>query len=903
MSSSRVVVVPARPLGVLLATAVLLAVAWAAPVERPGELPERPLQPLPDGAIARLGSLWLRHESEVRAIAFSPDGKKIASVARDDDTVRVWDPGTGKLLHEFHAPGILSREFSTEGDDTIAFTPDGKAIAAGVGADVCFWELESGTEVRRFRGKGKGIQALTFSRDGKSFYCGGDDNRLYQWDIASGNLVRSWDYFAGRQPRIFGSGQPEAAVALKAISPDGTTAAWVVWQWIEEKDGTVIQCPGEEVRIWDVATGKDRCRLAIEPGQRAARVVLSSDGRHVTAYEGRTTAIVWDTATGKQLRTLGSGYPADAVAYSPDGRRVATFRNSLPPRLTVWELPSSKELWHCNYSCSQGGEALHRSLAFSPNGKIIALADWKNLRIWDAESGKEGPVLAGHRAPVAKVVFSPRDRTWISADADCVCEWDAEHRQVNRHRLMRLDGRLTSVAESHETNLRICRTDSGLVQLHELTTNKLLCTLDEIEGTYQEGCFSSDGRTVALLRGGDQREVVFVDVPSHKVRSRVRIRESQDGYLALSRDGKLLASVSSDQTILLIDSCRGEIVRRLGKPRPPPRKDAPRFTTTDGVFSPDGALVAFATLADSPTRCRERDDFPPQPPGLRVWQVATGRELLRFDNCLASARSGQIASLVFSPDNRSLAVALNFSLPQPGTPGKAERATVPVVEVASGRLRRRLKGHTDEVNSVAFSPDGKVLASGGEDTTILLWDMTRPMAADPAVAGPTLDRLRVHWNNLASRDAEHAYDAVLALAAMPEESVAFLAARLQSVEAPSKAHLAQWIADLDAAAFQLREEADAKLTAAHEFARPTLKAALSGKLSVEARRRIREMLTQLDAMTYPPALLQQLRAVEVLERIATPEARRVLDRLATGAPEAIVTIDARASLARLNAAR
>jgi WD40 repeat protein len=154
-------------------TTVLIATEPVAPSKPPVD---SEVGTLPPGALARLGSLGLRHEGDVGSVCFSPDGKKIASVPQHDSTIRIWDSATGKLLHAFDAPGIFSREFHTPDDFTLAFTPDGTSIAAGVGSDVCFWDCQTGREVRRFRGKSKGILALTFSPDRKTFFCGGADN-------------------------------------------------------------------------------------------------------------------------------------------------------------------------------------------------------------------------------------------------------------------------------------------------------------------------------------------------------------------------------------------------------------------------------------------------------------------------------------------------------------------------------------------------------------------------------------------------------------------------------------------------------------------------------------------------------------------------------------------------------
>jgi WD40 repeat protein len=899
MSRFQAVAVSARLSWVLAAMAAIFTDVMAAPVDR-GSDPQETLSP---GAIARLGSLRLRHESEVRAIAFSPDGKKIASLA--EYTVRVWDPTTGKLLHEFRAPGICSCDVFNKEEDTIAFTPDGQAIAAGVKADVCFWDLQSGKEVRRFRGTGHGVQALTFARDGKSFYCGGADNKLYHWDIASGKLLRSWDYFEGKPPRIYAAGHAEKTAVLKAISPDGKTAVWLLKHWAEEGRGAM---EGERRVLWDAATGKDRCPLDERDIRDSfdARIVLSADGKYLTAATEFSEPHVWDAATGKQLKAPDAPGPIVAAAYSLDGRLLAgvTSHHKTNDGLHVWEVATGKAVWYSELNPWYWQVTdLPRTMAFSPSGKSIALAHQKNVLLWDTALAKQIPVLEGHRWPVLKVEFSPKDGVLLSNDDACLCEWSEAHRQVGQHRLTG-EHKGFPVAESVTAKVRICHPRSGPLQLRDLITDELLCDLDEIkvaDGWYY-GCFSSDGRTVALFPRSAKPEIVFLDVPSRKVRWRLPTKDSAMKAPVLSSDGKLLAAVCSDQTVVLIDSSRRGIVRRLGTPQPPPDLlGAPGVELTEGTFSADGEFLAFGTHVCNPGAVLGiGGDPPPNSPGIRVWRVATGRELRQFENCLSNAPHGHIGSLRFTPDSKSLAVAMHFN---PWDPGDPEEAAVPVLEVATGRLRRRFKGHTDHVYSVAFSRDGKVLASGSRDTTILLWDMTRPAATDPSATKPAPARVRLHWRHLAWRDAAAAYDAVLALTAMPEESVPFLTSRLQPVEAPSKAQLAQWIADLDAAAFQFREEADARLTAAHEMARPALKQALSGKVSVEARRRIREMLAQLDAMTYPPDLLRELRALEVLERIATPEARRVLERVASGAAEAILTIEARASLARLNAAR
>jgi WD40 repeat protein len=724
---------------------------------------------------------------------------------------------------------------------------------------------------------------------------GGSDNKIHQWDIATGKQIRSWDYFERNQPRTYASGFAEKTADLKAISPDGKTALWLVNHWTDEKNSVGVD--SWQFMIWDMTTGKDRCPLtAKDDRDYFGKVVLSPDGKYLTAYTRNGEMIVWDAATGNKLKTLGRGGSVEAVAYSPDSRRVAAITRGYS--LSVWDLATGKELWNHEISWWYA-PGWDKSLAFSPDGKTLAVAHWKNVRIWEVESGKERPVLEGHRWPVRSLAFSPKDGALISADDACVCEWNKVARQKSRHSLIAYHGASRSVAESYELKLRIYQPEGRPLQLRELISDKVLGEFAEVKPAYYHGCFSTDGRTVALFRGDKKKELIFLDVPARKVRSRLTTDKPISENLALSGDGKMLAVSCSDQTVVLIDSFRGQIVRRLGTPHAPPKENEPRIEFTRGWFSPDGRLVAFGTHVYRP---HDRfgpvnlDYLPKDTPGIRVWQVATGRELRQFENCMADAPYSRIKSLRFSPDNKSLAVALRFYV---WRSGDRERDAVPVLEVVSGQLRRRFKGHTDHVASIAFSPDGKILASGSEDTTILLWDMNRPVGTKPSAKKPAPERLRLLWSNLADRDAARAYDAVLALADMPGPCVPFLAERLKPVEPPPDEQLARLIADLDADSFEVRKEASAQLAELHELARPALKKALSGKVSPEVRRRIGRIIDQLDAMKYSPALMRELRAVEVLERVATKEARRHLELLATGAPEAILTSEAKASLGRL----
>jgi hypothetical protein len=192
----------------------------------------------------------------------------------------------------------------------------------------------------------------------------------------------------------------------------------------------------------------------------------------------------------------------------------------------------------------------------------------------------------------------------------------------------------------------------------------------------------------------------------------------------------------------------------------------------------------------------------------------------------------------------------------------------------------------------AFSPSGKMLATGGADGTILLWDISaiRPTETVPDTAPELL------WADLAG-DAIKAYRAVVALGDQGERAVKFLAERLKPAAPIEPKRIDQWLADLDSPQFAVRNNARAELAALAERAEPALRARLKATTSAEARLVIKRLVDALDSgwVTHP-SRLREVRAVEALERNRSPAARRLLQDLAKGDPAARLTVEAQAGL-------
>jgi hypothetical protein len=210
----------------------------------------------------------------------------------------------------------------------------------------------------------------------------------------------------------------------------------------------------------------------------------------------------------------------------------------------------------------------------------------------------------------------------------------------------------------------------------------------------------------------------------------------------------------------------------------------------------------------------------------------------------------------------------------------------------------QLTGHQDFVVQVAFSADGKTLLSGSLDTTALLWDVAAVTCRKPAkVAAPTSLQLEQLWADLLSADAAKAYRAIGTLAATPEQTVPFLKQRLRPVPATDPKRLSRLLADLDSDHFAVRQKATKELEGLAEQAELALRQKLTEKIPLEMRKRLEQLLAKLEV----PAgeQLRVLRAIEVLEHIATKEAKQLLSTLAEGASASRLTQDARAALGRL----
>jgi dipeptidyl aminopeptidase/acylaminoacyl peptidase len=299
------------------------------------------------------------------------------------------------------------------------------------------------------------------------------------------------------------------------------------------------------------------------------------------------------------------------------------------------------------------------------------------------------------------------------------------------------------------------------------------------------------------------------------------------------------------------------------------------------AMSPDGRTLALADLRGDDSH-----------PTICIWDVAASKEIT-----LLSLPRRVVSALAFSADSRFIAAATDA--PPEGL-WDEETATIQLWDTATGRQVRRWQGHESRTASLAFARDGTRLAAGLDNGSILLWnlagDLRVPLLKNTESSNAEIER---RWGLLASQDAQEARRALWELSATPQRTLLFLQGRLVPAEAPEQAHLTRLICDLDDNDFSTRESAETKLKGLGELAVPALQGALARPPSLEARRRIERLLTQLTAPGLAGDRVRAVRAVEVLEHVGTPEACHLLQKMTKGVADARLTREAKAALERL----
>lgn len=657
---------------------------------------------------------------------FSPDGRLLATAAFRSTTIKLWDTSNGRELRDLSSGGQSSTSFSP----VIAFSRDSRMVAAGTGSNsVKIWEVVSGRELQTLEGS----QTSMASAFGIYFIEFISDGRI----VTISDSVRVWDVASGRELNSFNIDPSSAAAALGgtgfAVSPDGRQLVGFLGG-VDAKLKFLDIMSGREVRsisldnvnvaelsfapngslfvsgivdkrlkLWEVTTKANEKNLG-PTLKDYSQIRISPDGRFLALSENYLVKL-FDVATGRELVQLkvpntgaftsqGAEFSGNAfIAFTQDSNRLAT--GGLDTPTTLWDTASGKQLLRMNARTNMA-----YNVRFSADGQQLASGGRTR---WDLRTGRGLRITSG---------MSEGTYSWPSPD-----------------------GRLIAIRKANSSVVTILETPSGR-QLHTFTPSGSAGSVDRIR-------FSKDSTKVFVIHGAIFDQASSTVTPgSYMTGSGVKVWDVKSGKefrtLAMNEmpadavpadDGRTLALLGSMGEISLWDIEAGAKLRDLSTN---PMKNLTNMTT-GGMPMPNP---------------RSKGSMPVMPNLSDLSAVLT--------NTMASVSAGTmgrtVTSIVFSADGRLLASGgleskSNFDLAAMmsgamGQPSKGQNkknqpdpqdfmknmkfeATGRVVlwDPSSGREVGTLRGHGKGISQVAFSRDGKFLASASTDNTIRIWDV------------------------------------------------------------------------------------------------------------------------------------------------------------------------------------
>ncbi|MBI4786523.1 MAG: hypothetical protein HY782_05710 [Chloroflexi bacterium] len=616
------------------------------------------------------------HSAPLNGIAYSPDGKRLAT-ASDDGTAKVWDATTGQLL--------LTLMGHTSPVSGVAFSPDGKRLATSSEDQTAkVWDAATGKELLTLRGHKDQVRKVAYSPDGKRLVTAGGrimtapslDHTAKVWDATTGQLLLTFARDTGSIRGIAFS--PDGTRVASAID-DGTAQVWdattgqvlltltrhtdVVYGAVFGPDGKRLATTTRDsmIKVWDAANGQLLHTLF---GHSSAvwAVAFNQNGTRVYTASLDGTAKVWDAATGQLLLTLaGHTTGVQDLALSPDGTHVATA--SADNTAKVWDVaPAGGREW---LTLAGHTTEIHAAV-FSPDGTRIATSSKdKTAKVWDAATGKELLTFAGQTDQLRSIAFSPDGQRLVTTSLDQTAKvWDAATGQV----LLTLSTQATpfvfglGVAYSPDGKRIATVSANNTAKVWDATTGEELITLSGHTAVVIRLAFSPDGTGIAT--GGKDGIAKMWDAATGKELLTLKGHTGEVYTVAFSSDGRQLATGGQDGTVRVWDAISGKELFALSG----------HTGQVNGVaFSPDGRRLATASNDGT----------------VKVWDVASGGGPSQQPLTLYSLSGSTLWSVAFSPDGKRLATG--------AADGTARIYALPledIIAIAKSRVTRALT--TDE---------------------------------------------------------------------------------------------------------------------------------------------------------------------------------------------------------------
>jgi WD40 repeat protein/uncharacterized caspase-like protein len=674
-------------------------------------------------------------------LVFSPDGRLLATATFRSNTIKLWETATNRKLRDLSSSGQTAPGLAP----SIAFSRDSRLVAASAADNsVKVWDVNSGRELLTLTGP----QGTISAGFGVYFIGFASDNRL----VTVSDAARVWDLNTGREVRTLELSSPAPAGytggdAGTAISPDGT-------QFVMLDDDSEAHA-----RVIDLSSGREARRVKLtDKHVDSINFVFTPDGRVLAAGIVEKRLKLWDVTANKEQNLAQTTKDYSQVKFSRDGRFLALSENYV---VKIWDVASGREVTQLKVPNS--GAFVSQAdafIAFSEDGKRIATGGFDtDTIIWETETAKRVSNLTGRTNMAYNVAFNA-DGTQLTSGGRT--RWDlrtgsgiriipASASSEKTYGVPSPDGRVVAVMKPNASVVSLVETPSGR-QLFTLTPSGDAGVVEKLR-------FSADGTMLAVVYGSVDLQGQAPAGPTSYMRgSQVKIWDVKSGRelrsLAanelpseadFSADGRVVATIGSMGQISLWDVQSGSKLRDLTSspmasftppqikpgqmPQIPNMADIAAMmtnvmgsmaagtmgrTVTSLAFSPDGKILVTggveskanidiaAMMTGATSGKRPKGSKTPDPQDLmkdlkveaigqvQIWDVATGREI---GNLKGHGRA------VGGTDN-----------------------TIKIWDLAAKRELATLTGHTANIESLDFHPDGRLLASAGEDGSTFLWD-------------------------------------------------------------------------------------------------------------------------------------------------------------------------------------
>jgi RNA polymerase sigma factor (sigma-70 family) len=827
----------------------------AAPEQAKEEKPrDRYGDPLPPGAVTRLGTLRFRAPGEIETLALSPDGKTI--VACSNAGLFLLDASSGKMTKR-----LAKVEARGGGENHVAISADGRRLAARmlvaigdkIKSVIRVWDLAGENTPRDY--EAENVVHVGWSAAGEPLAICLEGEALCLHELKSGRTRRfpSKDLI---KPELY-------AYAVSALSVEGHTLATAeenrqvvhVWDTATGKERLTLQPNGEQIRflavspdgsrlvtcaqktvqLWDTATGK--ALFTVDHKDKYRSPVFSADGKVLAISDAWSTICFWDAATGRELgRTRQKYFFAPSFAFSTDGRTLATAER-YSGAIHLFDVATGERKPE-----PAGHSNRPHGTAFTPDGQRVATGGTLDgtIRIWDTTTGESLVNIARQPHCVRDIALSP-DGRWLYSTWTDDNLWICDAKTGARQHIIKLE-------DADRPN-----TKQSALSMHLSGDGKLLVAFSSYEAKNNQAGNRQDEMLITGWDTATRKQLFHRSLPGTEVWN---ILTDDARVLArVPRIGDKLEEEAASGPMRLEDVATGEHLLI--------------FPTQDGYMSPlmfskDGRLLVTNNSKGGRS-------------SLQVWETATAAALLKHD-------TPHNYHPAFSADGRLLALT-------------APSQEIVIWDLPRGRELRRFKGFGAAVTWLAFSPDDRKLISGLDDATFLVWDVGLREKAAPAKLGA--DGVAKAWADLAGADAQGAFRARWTLVSSPDEAIAFLKGKLRRAQPADAQQLRGLLGELGNDKYAIRAKAQADLEDLGDLAEPALRKALEEQPTLEVRRRVEQVLERLRGPVTRPDRLRPLRILAVLEDIATPAARALLEEIASGAVEARQTREAKAAVERL----